>query len=329
MADEIIPGEGSRKSGIIELREGIIAMWIIILVLIGGVIAIIAGIASASSKNRPSNTYVGTRVGSGKTSIIITDTNTGRVVSGAKGSSEFYALDELLGNEGEKLNDCTTSAAMKRHLDIMETAMEKSGHSIPDNERSYYDKLMKDARESYEIQVRDEKNEAFDKKFRKDRNTLEIASNDIVNWDFSTCDCGEQNRKKLLRIRAKELEYADEKGIVEHVVEDMAFVLDLPEKIITDETAFEEYYQPYIDEMKEEGKRKKQLIDKIVKSVPDEGNIKRSEFMKLLESEMDQSELKVCYKQALEKKRISEDRIGSYYFVSKPSKQRIESTSEN
>jgi len=77
-------------------------------------------------------------VGSGKTSIIITDTNTGRVVSGAKGSSEFYALDELLGNEEEKLNDCTTSAAMKRHLDIMETAMEKSGHSIPDNERSFY-----------------------------------------------------------------------------------------------------------------------------------------------------------------------------------------------
>jgi len=46
MADEIIPGEGSRQSGIIELRKGIIAMWIIILVLIGGVIAIIAGIGS-------------------------------------------------------------------------------------------------------------------------------------------------------------------------------------------------------------------------------------------------------------------------------------------
>ena len=66
-------------------------------------------------------------MGSGKTSIVITDANTGRMVSGTKGSSEFYALDELLGNEEEKLNDCTTSAAMKRHLDIMETAMEKSG----------------------------------------------------------------------------------------------------------------------------------------------------------------------------------------------------------
>ena len=75
------------------------------------------------------------------------------------------------------------------------------------------------------------------------------------------------------------MEYADENGIMDYVVEDMAFVLDLPEKIITDETAFEKYYQPYIDEMKEEEKRKKQLIDKIVKSVPDEGNIKRSELI--------------------------------------------------
>ena len=300
-------------------------MWIFILILIGGAIAIIAGIGSTSSKNRSSNTYVGTRVGSSKTSIIITDANTGRMVSGAKGSSEFYALDKLLGNEEEKLNDCISSAAMKRHLDIIETAMEKSGHSIPANERSFYDKLMKDARKSYEAQVRDEKNEVFDKRFRKDRDTLEIASDDIVNWDFSTCDCGEQNKRKLMRIRAKELEYADEKGIMEHVVEDMAFVLDLPKETITDETAFEEYYQPYIDEMKEEGKRKKQLIDRIVKNVPAEGNIKRSDLMKLLESEMGQSELRICYKQALERKRISEDKIGSYYYVSRPRKQRTES----
>ena len=182
--------------------------------------------------------------------------------------------------------------------------------------------MMQDARESYEAQVRDEKEEAFDKKFRKDRDALEIAAGDIVNWDFNTCDCGEQNRKKLLRIRAKELEYADEKGITDHAVEDMAFVLDLPEKIITDEVAFEEYYQPYIEEMKEEGKRKKRLIDKIIKNVPNEGNIKRSELMKLLESEMDQSELRVCYKQALEKKRIKEEKIGSYYFVSKQTAKR-------
>lgn len=102
-------------------------MWIIILILIGGVVAIIAGIGSASSKNRSSNTYVGTRVGTGKTNIIITDAATGRIVSGAKGSSEFYALDKLLGDEEEKLNDCTTSAAMKRHLDIMEAAMKNPG----------------------------------------------------------------------------------------------------------------------------------------------------------------------------------------------------------
>ncbi len=301
-------------------------MWIIILVLIGGVIAIIAGIGSASSKNRSSNTYVGTRVGSGKTSIIITDANTGKYVSGAKGSTEFYALDKLLGDEEEKLNDCTSSVSMKRHIDVMEAAMEKSGHTIPANERSFYDKMMQDARESYETQVQDEKEEAFDKKFRKDRDTLGIAADDIVNWDFSTCDYGEQNRKKLLRIRAKELEYADEKGIIDHAVEDMAFVLALPEKIITDEAAFEEYYQPYIDEMKEEGKRKKQLIDKIVKTVPAEGNIKRSELMKLLVSDMDQSELKICYKQALEKKSISEQKIGNCYFVSRPGRQRQEPT---
>jgi len=99
-------------------------MWIIMLVLIGGVIAIIAVIGS--SKNRSSNTYVGTRVGSGKTSIIITDANTGKYVSGAKGSTEFYALDKLLGDEEEKLNDCTSSVAMKHHLDVMEAAMEKA-----------------------------------------------------------------------------------------------------------------------------------------------------------------------------------------------------------
>ena len=324
MVNEIVSREDSWKSGTIERRKALIAMWIIILVLIGGLIAIIAGIGSASSKNRSSNTYVGTRVGSGKTSIIITDAHTGKYVSGAKGSTEFYALDKLLGDEEEKLNDCTSSVAMKHHLDVMEAAMEKSGHTIPANERSFYDKLMKDARESYETQVRDEKNEAFDKKFRKYRDALEIAADDIINWDFSTCDYGEQNRRKLLQIRAKELEYADEKGIIDHAVEDMAFVLELPEKIITDEAAFEGYYQPYINEMKEEGKRKKLLIDKIIKNVPNEGNIKRSELMKLLESEMDQSELRVCYKQALEKKRIKEEKIGSYYFVSKQSKQQKE-----
>ena len=150
----------------------------------------------------------------------------------------------------------------------------------------------------------------------------------MISWIGTSAHATAENRteKKLLRIRARELEYADENGIMDYVVEDMAFVLDLPEKIITDETAFEEYYQPYIDEMKEEGKRKKQLIDKIVKSVPDEGNIKRSELMKMLESEMDQSELKICYKQALEKKSISEQKIGSYYFVSRPGRQRQEPT---
>lgn len=138
MVNEIVSREDSWKSGTIERRKALIAMWIIILVLIGGVIAIIAGIGSASSKNRSSNTYVGTRVGSGKTSIIITDANTGKYVSGAKGSTEFYALDKLLGDEEEKLNDCTSSVAMKHHLDVMEAAMEKSGHTIPANERSFY-----------------------------------------------------------------------------------------------------------------------------------------------------------------------------------------------
>lgn len=279
MVNEIVPGEDSWKSGTIELRKGINC-----------------NVDHHTCFDRRSySNYCRNRIcifkeqvikhicwntcRTGKTSIIITDANTGKYVSGAKGSTEFYALDKLLGDEEEKLNDCTSSVSMKRHLDVMEAAMEKSGHTIPANERSFYDKMMQDARESYETQVQDEKEEAFDKKFRKDRDTLGIAADDIVNWDFSTCDYGEQNRKKLLRIRAKELEYADEKGIIDHAVEDMAFVLALPEKIITDEAAFEEYYQPYIDEMKEEGKRKKQLIDKIVKSVPDEGNIKRSELI--------------------------------------------------
>lgn len=297
-------------------------MWIVILVVIGAIIAVMAAAGSASSKKRSNNTYVGTFVHPGKTTYFVTDDTTGKILAKAsiRGSSEFYALDKLLLDEEAKMSDCTTAAGMKKHLDIMETAMQRSGHTIPSNERSFYDKMMKDARESYKIQIEDEKHEAFDKKFQKDRNTLEIASADIIDWDFRSCDSGDANKRKLMRIRTKMLDYADQMDIYDYAVSDMAFVLDIPETTIKDEDAFAEYFQPYIDEMKEEGWRKKRLIDKVAKAVPDEGNIKRSDLMRQLESEMEPEELKICYKQAVERKRIHEEKIGSYYYVNKPRK---------
>ncbi len=295
-------------------------MWIVILVVIGAIIAVVAAAGSASGKKRSNNTYVGTFVQPGKTTYFVTDDTTGKILAKAsvRGSSEFYALDKLLLDEEEKMSDCTTSSGMKKHLDIMEAAMQKSGHTIPDNERSYYDKMMKDARESYKTQIEDEKHEAFNKKFHKDREALGITAEDITDWDFRSCDSGDTNKRKIIRIRTKMLEYADQKDIRDYVVSDMAFVLDLPESTITDEEAFKEYFQPYIDEMKAEGRRKKRLIDNIVKAVPDEGNIKRSDLMKQLESEMASEELKICYKQAVERKRIFEEKNGSYYYVTKP-----------
>ncbi len=294
-------------------------MWIVILIVIGAIIAVVVAAGSASGKNYSNNTYAGSSVQPGKTTYFFTDDTAGKTlgkVSGG-GRSEFYALDKHLLDEEDKMNVCATATGMKKHLDNMEMAMQKSGHTIPANERSFYEKMMKDARKIYKSQIEAEKQEAFDNKFQKAREALEYTAGDIIDWDFVSCDSGEASKRKLMRIRKKMLDYAEQMGILDYVVSDMAFVLNLPETTITDEKAFAGYFQSYIDDMKEEGQRKKRLIDKIVKAVPDEGSIKRSDLMRQLESEMIPEELRVCYRQALERKRIYEEKNGRYYYVSK------------
>ena len=76
------------------------------------------------------------------TTYTVSDKETGKVLASAtiKGNSEFYALDKLLFEEEDKLSfECTTAAGMKRHLEILETAYQKSMHTIPSSERSYYE----------------------------------------------------------------------------------------------------------------------------------------------------------------------------------------------
>lgn len=80
--------------------------------------------------------------------------------------------------------------------------------------------------------------------------------------------------------------------------------------------------------MKEEGNRKKRLTELIIKAIPEEGNIKRSELMRQMQSTMDPGELKICFNQAIERKRLREEKIGDFYYVSKPAKSKINYTNE-
>ena len=292
--------------------------------MLGTVIAVVAAVGSASGRTRSNNTYTGKFVHVGKTTYLVSHRATGNFLAKAsvRGGSEFYALDKLLLDEEAKMNNCTTSVGMKKHLDIMEAAMWESGHTIPDDERSFYDKMMNDARESYKTQIEDEKHDDFDKRFENDIGTLECTAEELTHWDFSTCDSGDAKKRDLVRIRTKILEYAAKNDIYDHAISYMASVLDLPETTIKDEGAFAEYYQSYINGMKGEGQRKKLLIDKVVKAVPEDGYIKRSELMRQFGSEMPPEELRICYKQAVERKRVLEEKIGSYYYVSRPKKNK-------
>lgn len=216
-----------------------------------------------------------------------------------------YELDDKLDDELDKLNECTTSKGMKPHLDKIRELCSR----IPADRVSYYEDLFKDAEESYQEMLQEEAEERFDRAVKKSMDDFRQCVDDIVHWDFKTCDMGDVNLKKCMKLQKKILDKGEELNVAGYALKELALHSDV------DVDALEERLSTFVEEMKPEAKRKKSIMNRIQGNVPAEGNIKRSELKKSIEG--DPKEIDICYKQLIEKRALVEEKIGERFYVKK------------